>query len=595
MSKHKNDNETIKKIENHTGLPYEISIKLKETFNLIHPLQLIYQLCQKLKIEFPNYEFQNSKEYKFQCLAELGLINGLGVSNKNKKESKRIATEHLIFNMFKNDDLYSNLKPLLIKDYNFISENFNVFENKKNEKFLNKKRERENDNNNNENKEINNNNNNDNKNNDNNITNDNNDNNNNSDLVQSEDSVNFFKIDYINKDIQNKIDKLNENIENQKSSKKSNKSEIHSKEKENLKKNISLNEKENVNSFISSSSPSKNDENSNIISENKSEIKNSFEENNNKIKKEKNDELKSSLLNNNLISNKNIKNNNNQKNNNENNNNQLEINNNNNNLNNENNSSNNLIIQQNQILIMIELFLFNWERTLLINDKIIINIYFFIEKINNFIVSLKMNYKINKNFYFGSYASNTLRINQIEIECLLETEIKNDDIKNILKLCNNELKSNEINIDFKSDKYLNEYIEIKNNLIVCKLFFKNSINSENIIKHIEYIKNKNLNISQIISIKFLKSWRRSKNLFFLNSDLIEFIIANKQEQYIYNYIFYFFNLFLNEKIDENLFSENYQKKIINNYNENKDNIEIMKKECKKAIEILNSGNLYNIF
>ena len=594
MSKHKNDNETIKKIENHTGLPYEISIKLKETFNLIHPLQLIYQLCQKLKIEFPNYEFQNSKEYKFQCLAELGLINGLGVSNKNKKESKRIATEHLIFNMFKNDDLYSNLKPLLIKDYNFISENFNVFENKKNEKFLNKKRERENDNNNNENKEINNNNNNDNKNNDNNITNDNNDNNNNSDLVQSEDSVNFFKIDYINKDIQNKIDKLNENIENQKSSKKSNKSEIHSKEKENLKKNISLNEKENVNSFISSSSPSKNDENSNIISENKSEIKNSFEENNNKIKKEKNDELKSSLLNNNLISNKNIKNNNNQKNNNENNNNQIETNNNN-NLNNENNSSNNLIIQQNQILIMIELFLFNWERTLLINDKIIINIYFFIEKINNFIVSLKMNYKINKNFYFGSYASNTLRINQIEIECLLETEIKNDDIKNILKLCNNELKSNEINIDFKSDKYLNEYIEIKNNLIVCKLFFKNSINSENIIKHIEYIKNKNLNISQIISIKFLKSWRRSKNLFFLNSDLIEFIIANKQEQYIYNYIFYFFNLFLNEKIDENLFSENYQKKIINNYNENKDNIEIMKKECKKAIEILNSGNLYNIF
>ena len=592
MSKHKNDNETIKKIENHTGLPYEISIKLKETFNLIHPLQLIYQLCQKLKIEFPNYEFQNSKEYKFQCLAELGLINGLGVSNKNKKESKRIATEHLIFNMFKNDDLYSNLKPLLIKDYNFISENFNVFENKKNEKFLNKKRERENDNNNNENNEINNNNNNDNKNNDNNITNDNNDNNNNSDLVQSEDSVNFFKIDYINKDIQNKIDKLNENIENQKSSKKSNKSEIHNKENEKFQKNISLNEKENVNSFISSSSPSKNDENSNIISENKSEIKNSFEENNNKIKKEKNDELKSSLLNNNLISNKNIKNNN-QKNNNENNNNQLEINNN--NLNNENNSSNNLIIQQNQILIMIELFLFNWERTLLINDKIIINIYFFIEKINNFIVSLKMNYKINKNFYFGSYASNTLRINQIEIECLLETEIKNDDIKNILKLCNNELKSNEINIDFKSDKYLNEYIEIKNNLIVCKLFFKNSINSENIIKHIEYIKNKNLNISQIISIKFLKSWRRSKNLFFLNSDLIEFIIANKQEQYIYNYIFYFFNLFLNEKIDENLFSENYQKKIINNYNENKDNIEIMKKECKKAIEILNSGNLYNIF
>ena len=577
MSKHKNDNDYIKKIENHTGLPYEISIKLKETFNLIHPLQLIYQLCQKLKIEFPNYEFQNSKDYKFQCLAELLDINGLGVSNKNKKESKRIATEQLIFNMFKNEELYSNLKPLLIKDYNFISENFNVFENKKNEKFLNKKRERENENSSN---------------------NESNNNNNNSDLVQSDDSVNFFKIDYINKDIKNKIDKLNENLDSKKSSKKSNKNEVHN---NNDKENIQLNEKENLNSFISSSSPSKNEENSNNLSENKSEIKNNNnnnnDENNNHIKKEKEDENSSSkLLNNNLISNNNNNNKNYiQKNDNNNNNNQKEINNNNNNTKENENLSNNLNLQQNQILIMVELFLFNWERTLLINDKIIINIYFFIEKINNFIVSLKMNYKINKNFYFGSYASNTLRINQIEIECLLETEIKNDDIKNILKLCNNELKSNEINIDFKSDKYLNEYIEIKNNLIVCKLFFKNSINSENIIKHIEYIKNKNLNISQIISIKFLKSWRRSKNIFFLNSDLIEFVIANKQEQYICNYIFYFFNLFLNEKIDENLFPENYQKKIINQFNENKENIEIMKKECKNAIEILNSGNLYNIF
>ena len=61
----------------------------QKLFKKIHPSQFIYQLCQKLKLNPPIYEYYEELNNSFKCKATLNNLIAEGFSN-NKKDAKSI-------------------------------------------------------------------------------------------------------------------------------------------------------------------------------------------------------------------------------------------------------------------------------------------------------------------------------------------------------------------------------------------------------------------------------------------------------------------------------------------------------------------------
>ena len=295
--------------------------------------------------------------------------------------------------------------------------------------------------------------------------------------------------------------------------------------------NISNNNKKNDNSYESSVSPPQDDNNDEkngltFSFSNKNEVSKNIQNKNNNYKVIDNDNF--NINENNYIQN-------------------IDLDNENNNVINNNLKYDDTIIkneyQNNLILFIFESYILKWERNLMIYEKLSIDIYFFIEKIANFILLLKPNLNIFDHIYIGSYFSNTLRLNNLIIDSVLsfENEIKNEYYSIIIKNFNSELKNNEFKIDLKTNEKKEKYFEITYNILIYNLYLNTSYEIQNILFHRDYIINNQISIYKLICIKFLKSWRRDKKLYFLNPDIIEFIIIYLNYNKIYELIPAFFN------------------------------------------------------
>ena len=311
--------------------------------------------------------------------------------------------------------------------------------------------------------------------------------------------------------------------------------------------NISNNNKKNDNSYESSVSPPQDDNNDEkneltFSFSNKNEVSKNIQNKNNNYKVIDNDNF--NINENNYIQN-------------------IDLDNENNNVINNNLKYDDTIIkneyQNNLILFIFESYILKWERNLMIYEKLSIDIYFFIEKIANFILLLKPNLNIFDHIYIGSYFSNTLRLNNLIIDSVLsfENEIKNEYYSIIIKNFNSELKNNEFKIDLKTNEKKEKYFEITYNILIYNLYLNTSYEIQNILFHRDYIINNQISIYKLICIKFLKSWRRDKKLYFLNPDIIEFIIISLNYNKIYELIPAFFNEIIYH-LNENDYNQNYQ-------------------------------------
>ena len=336
------------------------------------------------------------------------------------------------------------------------------------------------------------------------------------------------------------------------------------------KNNNINNSKKSDSSYESSVSPPHNDDNNNNLNS-------SFSNKNEVNKKLQNKNNLNVIDNNNNICENNIQNN-------------ILVNENNNELNNNLNYDVNIInneYQNNLIIFLFESYILKWERRLIIENELSIDIYFFIEKISNFILLLKPNLNLFDHIYIGSYFSKTLRQNNLTIDSVLsfENEIKNEYYSIIIKNFNSELKNNELKIDLKTNEKKQKYFEITYNLLIYNLYLNNSYEIQNILFHREYIlnnqKNNQMPIYKLICIKFLKSWRRDKKLFFLNPDIIEFLIVSLNYNKIYELIPAFYKQII-YNLNENDYHQNYQMIEIKNLKESP-SFNILKSECENAL------------
>ena len=339
------------------------------------------------------------------------------------------------------------------------------------------------------------------------------------------------------------------------------------------KNNNINNSKKSDSSYESSVSPPHNDDNNNNLNS-------SFSNKNEVNKKLQNKNNLSVIDNNNNICENNIQNN-------------ILVNENNNELNN--NLNYDVIIinneyQKNLIEFLFESYILKWERRLIIDDELSIDIYFFIEKISNFILLLKPNLNLFDHIYIGSYFSKTLRRNNLIIDSVLsfENEIKNEYYSIIIKNFNSELKNKELKIDLKTNEKKQKYFEITYNILIYNLYLNNSYEIQNILFHREYILNNQINnqmpIYKLICIKFLKSWRRDKKLYFLNPDIIEFLIVSLNYNKIYELIPAFYKQII-YNLNENDYHQNYQMIEIKNLKESP-SFNILKSECENALKTM---------
>lgn len=320
--------------------------------------------------------------------------------------------------------------------------------------------------------------------------------------------------------------------------------------------NISNNNKKNDNSYESSVSPPQDDNNDEkneltFSFSNKNEVSKNIQNKNNNYKVIDNDNF--NINENNYIQN-------------------IDLDNENNNVINNNLKYDDTIIkneyQNNLILFIFESYILKWERNLMIYEKLSIDIYFFIEKIANFILLLKPNLNIFDHIYIGSYFSNTLRLNNLIIDSVLsfENEIKNDNYSLIIKNFNSELKNNEFKIDLKLNERKEKYFEISRQILQLNLYLIPSQKTENILLHQNFMSQNLITIEKLISIKFIKSWRRDKKLFFFNPDIIEFIIVSFENTKIYELIPGFYQKIISD-LNEKDYLQNYQKIEIKNLKE----------------------------
>ena len=341
--------------------------------------------------------------------------------------------------------------------------------------------------------------------------------------------------------------------------------------------NISNNNKKNDNSYESSVSPPQDDNNDEkneltFSFSNKNEVSKNIQNKNNNYKVIDNDNF--NINENNYIQN-------------------IDLDNENSNVINNNLKYDDTIIkneyQNNLILFIFESYILKWERNLMIYEKLSIDIYFFIEKIANFILLLKPNLNIFDHIYIGSYFSNTLRLNNLIIDSVLsfENEIKNEYYSIIIKNFNSELKNNEFKIDLKTNEKKEKYFEITYNILIYNLYLNTSYEIQNILFHRDYIINNQISIYKLICIKFLKSWRRDKKLYFLNPDIIEFIIISLNYNKIYELIPAFFNEIIYH-LNENDYNQNYQMIEIKNLKQSP-SFNILKTECQNAL-----NNIFNL-
>ena len=224
------------------------------------------------------------------------------------------------------------------------------------------------------------------------------------------------------------------------------------------------------------------------------------------------------------------------------------------------------LIDDNINCLNFELFILKWERILFLNTQTILSLNQLTSLLN--LVTLKSSpfLPITKHNVTGSFLTQTLHSNHKEIDYLIQlSSLPEDLFEKFIDNSYNDIINQNCVINFireKENENSSPYIQITNKADeICRVFFIKESLAQNINEHLIVVNKIKLTVEQIIAIKFLKEWRRNKDLLFFKGEAIEFIIMKINYEKIYEIIFAFYQFVLNEFSDEK-FELRYQKEII---------------------------------
>lgn len=243
-----------------------------------------------------------------------------------------------------------------------------------------------------------------------------------------------------------------------------------------------------------------------------------------------------------------------------------------------------------------ELFCLKWERIVLLEGDSIVELSKFTSIISLLSLISKTKMNIQSHFPFGSYASKTMRSSNKEVDFLIEfgDEINEQTYQDFISNSFHEVSANGFKMDFFNAKGKEPFIKIENkNGDICKIFFSNKEKAKLIKEHVNYIKNTKFSLEQEIAVKFLKEWRRCKQILFFPPEIIEFIVMQIGYERIHEIVFAFLDFLINE-IDEKHFEIPYQKEKIIELKKS-ENFPKIVQEAKNAVDNIKSSKYEELF
>lgn len=256
---------------------------------------------------------------------------------------------------------------------------------------------------------------------------------------------------------------------------------------------------------------------------------------------------------------------------------------------------NNLIFNTSNCLNF-ELFCLKWERIVLLEGDSIVELSKFTSIISLLSLISKTKMNIQSHFPFGSYASKTMRSSNKEVDFLIEfgDEINEQTYQDFISNSFHEVSANGFKMDFFNAKGKEPFIKIENkNGDICKIFFSNKEKAKLIKEHVNYIKNTKFSLEQEIAVKFLKEWRRCKQILFFPPEIIESIVMQIGHENVHEIVFTFLDFLINE-IDEKHFEIPYQKEKIIELKKSENFPKILQ-EAKNAVDNIKSSKYEELF
>ena len=243
-----------------------------------------------------------------------------------------------------------------------------------------------------------------------------------------------------------------------------------------------------------------------------------------------------------------------------------------------------------------ELFCLKWERTVLLDPQSIIELNQLSSFVSLIFMLSKTKMEMKKCYTIGSFLTNTLRISNKAIDFVIEFE------KDVTKEMYGEFISNSF-YETNNKEFLMDYVNTdKNHPYIkietkkgesCNIFFISSKESKIIKEHEKFIKSNSIILEKEIAIKFLKEWRRCKQLFFLNSQIIEFTVMQIKYQRINEIVLDFFFSLLNS-FEAQKYVLDYQKESIAKLKED-ERFSKLKEVVEESINNLNDTKFDNLF
>lgn len=243
-----------------------------------------------------------------------------------------------------------------------------------------------------------------------------------------------------------------------------------------------------------------------------------------------------------------------------------------------------------------ELFCLKWERIVLLEGDSIVELSKFTSIISLLSLISKTKMNIQSHFPFGSYASKTMRSSNKEVDFLIEFggEINDQTYQDFISNSFHEVSANGFKMDFFNGQGVEPFIKIENKTgDICKIYFSDKEKAKIIKEHLNFINSTKFSLEQEIAVKFLKEWRRCKQILFFPPEIIEFIVMQIGYERIHEIVFAFLDFLINE-LDEKHFEVPYQKEKIKELKKSENFPKILQ-EAKNAVENIKSSKYEELF
>lgn len=261
-----------------------------------------------------------------------------------------------------------------------------------------------------------------------------------------------------------------------------------------------------------------------------------------------------------------------------------------------NNTSINDILSNISNCLNFELFCLKWERTVLLDPQSIIELNQLSSFVSLIFMLSKTKMEMKKCYTIGSFLTNTLRISNKAIDFVIEFE------KDVTKEMYGEFISNSF-YETNNKEFLMDYINTDKNCPYvkietkkgesCNIFFISSKESSIIKEHEKFVKSNSILLEKEIAIKFIKEWRRCKQLFYLNPQIIEFTVMQIKYQRINEIVLDFFFTLLNS-FEDKKYVLDYQKELVSKLKEDQ-RLSTLKEVVDESIKNFKDTKFDNLF